>query len=187
MAGNWVRRDVGAHIIMWMNVCASMDHVQMHLSSDMTHPIATVDTYLDLDQKTRQKKIFLYHCPPLTVSYIVPSDFGLLGTIWWLVWSILTGESVGSFAARLLANYPTVRSDFFHANLLCYVLYFQLLKDCWQLVGTFFEQLELQYIWKGSRGKNRIFATENSPIVKSVRKRGRGAQTQAIAELLFWS
>ena len=64
----------------------------------------------------------------------------------------------------VLANYPTVRSDFFHTNLLCYVLYFQLLKDCWQLVGTFFEQLELQYIWKGSREKNRIFATENSPI-----------------------
>ena len=66
----------------------------------------------------------------------------------------------------VLANYPSVRSDFFHANLICYVLYFQLLKDCWQLVGTFFEQLELQYIWKGSRGKNRIFATENSPIWK---------------------
>ena len=48
------------------------------------------------------------------------------------------------FEEKVLANYPTVRSDFFHANLLCYVLYFQLLKDCWQLVGTFFEQLELQ-------------------------------------------
>ena len=67
-----------------------------------------------------------------------------------------------------MANYPTVRSDFFHANLPCYVLYFQLLKDCWQLVGTFFEQLELQYIWKGSREKNRIFATENSPISQRV-------------------
>ena len=69
--------------------------------------------------------------------------------------------------APILANFPTVISDFFHANLLCYVLYFQLLKDCWELVGTFFEQLEIQYIWKGSREKNWILPTENSPIKRN--------------------
>ena len=63
--------------------------------------------------------------------------------------------------ASILANFPMVRSDFFHANLLNYVLYFQLLKDCWELVGTFFEQLEIQYIWKGSREKIWILPTEN--------------------------
>ena len=65
-----------------------------------------------------------------------------------------------------LANFPMQISIFFHANLLYYVLYFQLLEDCWELDGTFFEQLGTGYIWKGSRERNLISPMDKERIVE---------------------